>query len=115
MAILTNVSVAAFFYPQESSDAVEFHKSQGMGGRLTQITDIAPLVRFYPIIRALLQWDFFTMTGSALLFTACMTQVTAATLEYCCSARQTATRQQKLTMLFSPMTWIGRLTALFVA
>ncbi|KAF2485560.1 hypothetical protein BDY17DRAFT_293879 [Neohortaea acidophila] len=35
-----------FFYPQESPEAVEFHKSQGMGGRLTEITDIAPLIRF---------------------------------------------------------------------
>jgi NAD(P)-dependent dehydrogenase (short-subunit alcohol dehydrogenase family) len=39
-------SQVAFFYPQESDDAVAFHKSSGMGGRLTQVTDIAPLVRF---------------------------------------------------------------------
>ncbi|KAJ9293874.1 hypothetical protein DTO271G3_7501 [Paecilomyces variotii] len=35
-----------FFYPQESPEAVEFHKANGMGGRLTQTSDIAPLVRF---------------------------------------------------------------------
>jgi len=35
-----------FFYPQESPEAVEFHKSQGLGGRLTDVKDIAPLVRF---------------------------------------------------------------------
>ncbi|PHH72884.1 hypothetical protein CDD80_4191 [Ophiocordyceps camponoti-rufipedis] len=32
-----------FFYPQESEQAVAFHKSQGMGGRLTEVGDIAPL------------------------------------------------------------------------
>ncbi|KAM3564579.1 hypothetical protein MY1884_000647 [Beauveria asiatica] len=35
-----------FFYPQESDDAVAFHKSQALGGRLTDVRDIAPLVRF---------------------------------------------------------------------
>lgn len=35
-----------FFYPQEHPDAVQFHKSQGLGGRLTKIEDIAPLVDF---------------------------------------------------------------------
>ncbi|UGT43970.1 SDR family oxidoreductase [Nocardia yamanashiensis] len=35
-----------FFYPQETPERVEFHKSQAMGGRLTRIEDIAPLVRF---------------------------------------------------------------------
>ncbi|MGV0635306.1 SDR family oxidoreductase [Mycolicibacillus trivialis] len=35
-----------FFYPQETPERVEFHKSQGMGNRLTQIEDIAPLVLF---------------------------------------------------------------------
>ncbi|RDI55930.1 SDR family oxidoreductase [Nocardia mexicana] len=35
-----------FFYPQETPERVEFHKSQAMGGRLTQIDDIAPLVEF---------------------------------------------------------------------
>lgn len=39
-------SLVAFFYPQESPEAVEFHKSQGLGGRLTDVKDIAPLVRF---------------------------------------------------------------------
>jgi NAD(P)-dependent dehydrogenase (short-subunit alcohol dehydrogenase family) len=42
----TNILVKAFFYPQESPDAVAFHKSNGMGNRLTETTDIAPLVRF---------------------------------------------------------------------
>ncbi|EED16173.1 short-chain dehydrogenase, putative [Talaromyces stipitatus ATCC 10500] len=35
-----------FFYPQESPEAVEYHKSNGMGGRLTMVEDIAPVVRF---------------------------------------------------------------------
>ncbi|GFG84621.1 SDR family oxidoreductase [Mycolicibacter algericus] len=35
-----------FFYPQETPERVEFHKSQAMGNRLTQIEDIAPLVLF---------------------------------------------------------------------
>ncbi|VFA97314.1 Enoyl-[acyl-carrier-protein] reductase [NADPH] FabL [Nocardia cyriacigeorgica] len=35
-----------FFYPQETPERVEFHKSQAMGGRLTRIDDIAPLVEF---------------------------------------------------------------------
>ncbi|KAL4795838.1 hypothetical protein BDV19DRAFT_388862 [Aspergillus venezuelensis] len=35
-----------FFYPQESPEAVDFHKSNGMGGRLTLFEDIAPIVRF---------------------------------------------------------------------
>lgn len=35
-----------FFYPQETPERVEFHKSQAMGGRLTKIEDIAPLVEF---------------------------------------------------------------------
>lgn len=38
--------ILAFFYPQESAEAVAFHKSQGLGGRLTEVKDIAPLVRF---------------------------------------------------------------------
>lgn len=35
-----------FFYPQESDEAVEFHKSQALEGRLTKIEDIAPIVQF---------------------------------------------------------------------
>lgn len=35
-----------FFYPQESPEAVAFHKSQALGGRLTDTKDIAPIVRF---------------------------------------------------------------------
>ncbi|MGC4932912.1 SDR family oxidoreductase [Gordonia sp. DT30] len=35
-----------FFYPQETPERVEFHKSQAMGGRLTTIEDIAPIVTF---------------------------------------------------------------------
>jgi len=35
-----------FFYPQESDDAVAFHKSSAMGGRLTDVKDIAPIVKF---------------------------------------------------------------------
>ena len=35
-----------FFYPQETPERVEFHKSQAMGNQLTQIEDIAPIVTF---------------------------------------------------------------------
>ncbi|WVO18286.1 hypothetical protein L204_105998 [Cryptococcus depauperatus] len=35
-----------FFYPQEEPEAVAFHKSQALHGRLTDIHDIAPLVDF---------------------------------------------------------------------
>lgn len=35
-----------FFYPQETPERVEFHKSQAMGDRLTKIEDIAPIVKF---------------------------------------------------------------------
>ncbi|KAL5604899.1 hypothetical protein BROUX41_001770 [Berkeleyomyces rouxiae] len=35
-----------FFYPQESTEAVAFHKSQAMEDRLTEVTDIAPIVKF---------------------------------------------------------------------
>ncbi|MFC7342902.1 SDR family oxidoreductase [Saccharopolyspora griseoalba] len=35
-----------FFYPQETPERVEFHKSQAMGDQLTQIEDIAPIIRF---------------------------------------------------------------------
>ncbi|GAA4862099.1 SDR family oxidoreductase [Saccharopolyspora rosea] len=35
-----------FFYPQETPERVEFHKSQAMGGQLTQIEDIVPIIRF---------------------------------------------------------------------
>ena len=34
------------FYPRETAERVEFHKSQAMGNRLADITDIAPLVVF---------------------------------------------------------------------
>ncbi|WP_019202125.1 SDR family oxidoreductase [Tsukamurella sp. 1534] len=33
-----------FFYGQETPERVEFHKSQGMGNRLTLIEDIAPII-----------------------------------------------------------------------
>lgn len=42
---LTN-ALTAFFYPQESPEAVEYHKSQALGGRLTDVKDIAPLIAF---------------------------------------------------------------------
>ena len=35
-----------FFYPQETDDSVAFFKSQALGGRLTHIEDIAPLIKF---------------------------------------------------------------------
>ena len=50
MPTLTSYSSAPmdtpFFYPQDTPERVEFHKSQAMGNRLTEITDIAPLVVF---------------------------------------------------------------------
>ncbi len=35
-----------FFYDQETPERVEFHRSQAMGNQLTQIEDIAPIIRF---------------------------------------------------------------------
>ncbi len=35
-----------FFYPQETPERVEFHKSMAMGNQLTKIEDVAPIVRF---------------------------------------------------------------------
>ncbi|KAA8916362.1 hypothetical protein TRICI_001471 [Trichomonascus ciferrii] len=35
-----------FFYPQESDDAVAFHKSMALKNQLTDVKDISPLVRF---------------------------------------------------------------------
>ena len=35
-----------FFYPQETPERVEFHKSQAMNGELTKIEDIVPIIRF---------------------------------------------------------------------
>ncbi|WP_238654044.1 SDR family oxidoreductase [Rothia uropygialis] len=35
-----------FFYGQETPERVEFHRSQAVGNQLTQIKDIARLVRF---------------------------------------------------------------------
>lgn len=35
-----------FFYPQETPERVEFHKSQALGNRLTTIEDIAPIATF---------------------------------------------------------------------
>ncbi|RZQ63033.1 SDR family oxidoreductase [Amycolatopsis suaedae] len=35
-----------FFYPQETPERVEFHRSQAMGNQLTHIEDIVPIVRF---------------------------------------------------------------------
>jgi len=35
-----------FFYGQETPDAVAYHKSNAMEGRLTDVTDIAPIVKF---------------------------------------------------------------------
>ncbi len=33
-----------FFYPQENEQRVQFHQSQALGGQLTQIEDIAPII-----------------------------------------------------------------------
>ncbi|MEQ8924602.1 MAG: SDR family oxidoreductase [Fulvivirga sp.] len=49
-----------FFYGQETPEAVEFHKSMGMGGQLTQIEDIVPIVGF-------LATDGWWITGQTIL------------------------------------------------
>ncbi|WP_182348885.1 SDR family oxidoreductase [Tomitella gaofuii] len=48
-----------FFYPQENDQRVEFHKSQAMKNQLTQIEDIAPVIRF-------LSTDGWWFTGQTL-------------------------------------------------
>lgn len=35
-----------FFYGEETPERVEYHKSQAIGGQLTKIEDIAPIIRF---------------------------------------------------------------------
>lgn len=35
-----------FFYPAETPERVEFHKSQAMNGELIKIEDIVPIVKF---------------------------------------------------------------------
>ncbi len=35
-----------FFYPAESPESIAYHKASSMSGRLTEIEDIAPIVRF---------------------------------------------------------------------
>lgn len=35
-----------FFYPAETSDSIAYHKSASMNGKLTDIHDIAPIVKF---------------------------------------------------------------------
>lgn len=35
-----------FFYLQETPERVQFHQSMAMGNQLTQIEDIAPIIRF---------------------------------------------------------------------
>lgn len=49
-----------FFYGQETPERVEFHKSQAMGGQLTKIEDIAPIVSF-------LATDGWWITGQTIL------------------------------------------------
>lgn len=48
-----------FFYGQETPERVAFHKSQGMGGQLTKIEDIVPIVR-------LLATDGWWITGQTI-------------------------------------------------
>lgn len=48
-----------FFYGQETPERVAFHQSQAMGDQLTQIEDIAPIVRF-------LATDGWWITGQTL-------------------------------------------------
>ncbi len=49
-----------FFYGQESPEAVAFHKSMGMGGNLTKIEDIVPIITF-------LATDGWWITGQTIL------------------------------------------------
>ena len=49
-----------FFYGQETPEAVAFHKSMGMGGQLTQIEDIVPIITF-------LATDGWWITGQTIL------------------------------------------------
>lgn len=35
-----------FFYPAESPESIAYHKASSMSGRLTEIEDIAPIIRF---------------------------------------------------------------------
>lgn len=44
--LLTSETSTAFFYGQESPAAVEFHKSNAIDGRLTEVEDIAPIFKF---------------------------------------------------------------------
>ncbi|WP_049793812.1 SDR family oxidoreductase [Hoyosella subflava] len=48
-----------FFYGQETPERVAFHKSQAMGNQLTQIDDIAPIIKF-------LATDGWWITGQTL-------------------------------------------------
>ncbi|WP_158890189.1 SDR family oxidoreductase [Amycolatopsis anabasis] len=48
-----------FFYPQETPERVEFHKSQALKNQLTQIEDIVPLIKF-------LATDGWWITGQTL-------------------------------------------------
>ncbi|MBE9172604.1 SDR family oxidoreductase [Cyanobium sp. LEGE 06143] len=45
-AVAPGLMDTPFFYGQETPERVGFHKSQAMGNQLTQIEDIAPIVRF---------------------------------------------------------------------
>lgn len=49
-----------FFYGQETDERVEFHKSQAMGGQLTKIEDIVPIITF-------LATDGWWITGQTIL------------------------------------------------
>ena len=46
MSCANGCDAVAFFYPQESPEAVAFHKSSAMGDRLTEVKDIAPIIKF---------------------------------------------------------------------
>ncbi len=39
-----------FFYPAETSDSIAYHKSQSMNGKLTDIKDIVPIVKFLGLV-----------------------------------------------------------------
>jgi NAD(P)-dependent dehydrogenase (short-subunit alcohol dehydrogenase family) len=52
----------SFFYPQESDDSVAFFKTQAIGGRLTKIEDIVPIIKFLCTDGAWISGKYFHTT-----------------------------------------------------
>lgn len=51
-----------FFYPQESDDSVAFFKTMALGGRLTKIEDIVPIIKFLCTEGAWINGEFHLRT-----------------------------------------------------